>query len=749
MEHQIGHYTATAESPTVDLELQKLMFWHSLRRNSSPEDGVQPSTKHKIKDAIGKILKCIQFLGGLAAEAASTFFAPAKLCFNAISFLIEIPQKVAEVYDGLGNLFEEITHAMALLDVYRTIRNLIGNSKMEFTRSWFQYIDGGKFVKVKTVLKVTFLKDDSGVKDELRKFKDLIAKQNDLTGVITLKTILDNSAGIDKMLKRQDSISEKQSRITDQVTYVEKDVKDKKDEKVISDRVEKISRLLSIPQGLAKANAANEELKLLRTWFPKDGFKWLPKVDDYDEWVGLSSDSALRSSFRLLFVSGEIKTGKSCLVASVEEDLKSRKVANLAIAYHAFTGIDSESTKTTLENDVVCALKSTALQLATQSKMYATALSQLKEEDLRITDERENSAENQWWDKLRFSKDLGNHEPLNIVLLLDGLDQLSEGNANKFLEFLRQRRSLLAKEKELQLRILVTGRTKPGFISSHIRITDHTKDDIKSFIEQELNKLNPLQGQDVEMKRFRQSIREELPKVANGSFSVIIQKLTSITEAVRSDAYSNDIEAILGQNPSEDPDEMAQKIIADLNTSLSARDIRQLNEILDWAIFGYKYFSIDQIKAALWLSSGKLPVQPLERKLKERFGKVFSYEERDTVGVYGAIESLFKDSDSSVVPMGKASAYDIETASISMKVSIHRADLYSFQRFFWDLAEKTGIGKFDFSPSNSDNEIKIKINSTQIQAHCHITEQFLKLLNEEPNDKTEPLVDYALTVTHN
>ncbi|THV52033.1 hypothetical protein BGAL_0091g00180 [Botrytis galanthina] len=745
MEHQTERHTITAESPKHQSPPRKIEdVLAQLKEKFQPYDGVQPSTKHKIKDAIGKILECIQFLGGLAAEAASTVFAPAKLCFNAISFLIEVPRKVAEVYEGLGNLFEEITHAMALLNVYRDYKKLdqqlkngihkIMVSIVRICGLAINIIDGGKLVKVKTVFKVTFLKDDSGVKDELRNFKELIARQNDLTGVITLKTILHNSAGIDKMLKRQDSISEKQSHIADGVTYVKDDIKAQKDEKIISDRVEKISRLLSIPQGLAKVNAANETLKDLRERFPKDGLKWLSKVDDYEEWLGLSSKSAPWSSFKLLFVSGEIKTGKSCLVASIEEDLRSRKIANLAIAYHAFTGIDSKSTKTTLKDDVVYALKSMALQLATQSKMYATALSQLKEENLRITDERGNSAEKQWWDKLRFSQDLESHESLNIVLLIDGLDQLSEGNADKLLELLWKRRGSLAKENGLRLRVLVTGTTDPGFINLHIPITRYTEDDIKLSMEQELNKLTPLQGQDVEMKRLRQSIREELPKVADGSFSIVIQKLTRITEAVRSDAYSNDIEAILYQHPSEDPNEIAQKIVADLNTSLGTRDIRQLNEILDWAIFGYKYFSIDQIKAALWLSSGKLPVQPLERKLKERFGKVFPDMERDTIRVLGFERRAY----------GKASAYEIENASISMTVSIHRADLCSVQRFFWDLTEKTGIGKFDFSPSDSDNEIKIKINSTQIQAHCHITEQLLKLLNEEPSNKTEALVDYAL-----
>lgn len=99
---------------------------------------------------------------------------------------------------------------------------------------------------------------------------------------------------------------------------------------------------------------------------------------------------------------------------------------------------------------------------------------------------------------------------------------------------------------------------------------------------------------------------------------------------------------------------MAQEIIADLNTSLSARDIRQLNEILDWAIFGYKYSTIDQIRAALWLSSGKLPVQPLERKLKENSGKAFPNLEDGTVSVYDPIVSLFKDSNSSAMSIGES-----------------------------------------------------------------------------------------------
>lgn len=149
MEPQTGLHVAAAESPKVYLELQKLWdeaqneFHNNTKRELTSirprriedvlaqlkekfqsEDGGKFSTKHKIKDAIEKILKCIQLIGGAVAEAVSTAFAPAMLCFNAISFLIDIPQKVAEIYEGLGNLFEEMTHTMALLNIYGSYKKL-------------------------------------------------------------------------------------------------------------------------------------------------------------------------------------------------------------------------------------------------------------------------------------------------------------------------------------------------------------------------------------------------------------------------------------------------------------------------------------------------------------------------------------------------------------------------------------------------------------------------------------------------
>jgi len=89
-----------------------------LERKYQPETSEERSTKAKVGDTIGKVLSCVQLLGGLASQGASIVFGPATLCFNAISFLIDVPGKIAKVYEGVGNLFEEVSHFLVLFRIY-------------------------------------------------------------------------------------------------------------------------------------------------------------------------------------------------------------------------------------------------------------------------------------------------------------------------------------------------------------------------------------------------------------------------------------------------------------------------------------------------------------------------------------------------------------------------------------------------------------------------------------------------------
>ena len=598
-------------------------------------------------------------------------------------------------------------------------------------------IDGGVLHQIKIGAKVTFLNDDSGVGGELAKFKALIDKQSHVTEATTLQHVLASEENTVEILKNQYLSSEKLKGVETGVNVLVADMNDRKMERITSDRVEAIAKKLSVTgESVQEAKVA---LQTMRDNLLEGSSHWLLGHPDYKEWITPDADS-----IPLLLLSGDPKTGKSFLVASVAENL--RKInADVAIAYHAFTGRDAKSARDKNKDDVVSALKSMALQLASQNKTYAKEMAGLKDSDFKPPETRKESWERQLWDKLQFSKYFQSKEDVNIVLMFDGLDELSESDAGKLLKLLRDESRSSMKADRPGLRILATGRkeTFEGHAAniSYIQIADLNEPDIKLYIERELNRDEVLQGQHVEMLDLLESIRKTLPEVADGSFSIVQQKLARIREAVESDAYSDDVATILAENPAEDLAKIAQKVISDLNATLNAHDIKQLNELLNWAIFGYQYFGIDELRAALFLNSGRSPLQPFEKKLKNKYARVFDLSD-DRVEVDKYIQDLFRGSES--LTPGKVVVPDIDGAKITMTISINQADLRTVQQFFWDLTERVGIGRFDFFAASSNNESKGVIYCDETNAHYHMTEQLLKLLNDEPHEKTKPLVEYAL-----
>jgi len=576
------------------------------------------------------------------------------------------------------------------------------------------------------------LNDDSGVGAELAKFKALIDKQSRVTEATTLQHVLASEGNTVEILKNQYLSSEKLKGVETGVNVLVADMNDRKLERITSDRVEAIAKKLSVPK--ESVQETKVALQTMRDQFLEGSSQWLLGHPDYKEWITPDADS-----IPLLLLSGDPKTGKSFLVASVGEDL--RKInADVAIAYHTFSGRDMKSARDKNKDDIGSALKLMALQLASQNKTYAKEMAGLRDSDFKPPETRKELWEKQLWDKLQFSKYFQSKEDVNIVLMFDGLDELSESDAGQLLKLLRDESRPSVKADRPRLRILATGRkeTFEGHAAniSCIQIATYNEPDIKLYIERELDKDEVLQGQHVEMLDLLESIRKTLPEVADGSFSIVQQKLARIREAVESDA------TILAENPAEDLTKIAQKVISDLNATLNAHDITQLNELLNWAIFGYQYFGIDELRAALFLNSGRSPLQPFEKKLKNKYARVFDLSD-DRVEVDKYIEDLFRSSENPTP--GKVVASDIDGAKISMTISINQANLRTAQQFFWDLTERVGIGRFDFFTANSSNENKGVIHCDEANAHYHMSEQLLKLLNDEPHEKTKPLVEYALT----
>ncbi|EXJ79463.1 hypothetical protein A1O3_08965 [Capronia epimyces CBS 606.96] len=706
------------------------------------------SNKNKIRDTISKVLNCIQLLGGLVADGASVVFGPATLCFNAISFLIDVPNKIADVYEGIGNLFEEVSHFLALFKIYENFSELdpdlrdgthkLMMSVVRICGLSIKIIEGGVLHHIKIGAKVAFLKDDSGVRAELVEFKALIDKQSHVTEAVTLQHVLSNEDKLAEALRRQYESAEKIGNIEVGVKTLVADLSDRKLQRITSERVDTMAKMLGMTE--EPAQEARRAIQRMKDNRLKGSAQWLMEMQEYKEW---KTDT---DQLPLLLLCGEPKTGKSYLLAAIDEDLRDQD-PTVAIAYYKFSGHDAKSNKEKNRDDVVSALKSMALQLAGQYKTYSKEMAALKD-DFKPPDPGKELFEKQWWDKLQLSKYAQMKEEAHIVLLFDGVDELSDSNTTKFFKLVKAVRDEGQAIAKARLRFLVTGKVKTfqntrqyTTPAGTIPTSDYNEPDIMLYLEQELEGDDVLQGGHVEMMDLLKSIRKTLPTKAQGSFSAVQQKLERVREAVESDAYLDDVETILAEDTAEDVDKLAHKVIGDLNASLNAHDIEQLNELLKWTIFGYTYFSVDELRAALFLSSGRAPLQAFEKKLKNKYMRVLHLE-GGTVRVDWDISKLFAGSDRGIP--GREAALDIDAAKITMTISINQADTPTVQRFLWDLTERVGIGRFDFTPLKTGNDGKGVIECEEARAHYHLAAHLLKLLCDDPDERTKPLVYYAL-----
>ena len=624
--------------------------------------------------------------------------------------------------------------------VYETASRLIASIIMTCfdTDNTQNSIDGGILGKIKVGLKATFLRDDSGVQDELAKFKTLIDNQSRITEAITLDHVLTTEENTVELLRSQYMSSEKLTKVETGVNVLVADMNDRKTERVSSMRAETIEKVLSIRRESYQDDKLT--LRLMKDELLEGSSQWLIDETDYKDWKNQRAESD-----PFLFIAGDSRTGKSFILASIDEDLR-RNNPDIAVAYCAFTGRDGKGTWDKNDNDLVLTLKSMALQIANQNKTYAKEIASMKVTDFKLSDGHREFVEGQLWSKLKFSNHFDSKESVDIVLMFDGLDEIPEHTTKKFVELLRNEGRLAIEARKTRPRIIVTGRESifKAFTANTtiFSIAEKNQPDIKLFLERELSKAEDLQGQHIEMKDLLKTIRADLPFVAKGSFSSVQQKLARLREAIESDAYLDDLTKIIWQDPAEDLDKIAQKVIGDCYTASNAHDVKQLNELLSWTVFGRRYFKIEELRAALFLSSGRSPLQPFEKKMKRKYARIFSI-----YGSYVTAESSIADylsqTSSSAAP-GNADVSDLNGAKITMTVSINNADIRTTQQFLWDLTERVGIGRFDFFTANAEATSKGVIRCNEAESHHFMAEQLLKLLNDEPHEKTNDLVTYAL-----
>jgi hypothetical protein len=150
------------------------------------------------KSAFDKALRCIQTIGGIVAKNVSTVFAPADICYNALTFVIAAWQGYEGMIENLAELLVKCTEFLDRLDYY--------NEKMDarLTRLACQnlqlFVDicervirlRKKHTRFLAFTKQLFLNDD-GIQDLLATMDRLNSKESLLVAAQTFKIVSESA----------------------------------------------------------------------------------------------------------------------------------------------------------------------------------------------------------------------------------------------------------------------------------------------------------------------------------------------------------------------------------------------------------------------------------------------------------------------------------------------------------------------------------------------------------------------------
>jgi hypothetical protein len=600
-------------------------------------------------------------------------------------------------------------------------------------------LGGSKWKTFKTVAKVALFDNDSGVNDELEKFRRLVGQHGRISDAVTLEQVLkghgEMSAEMEQLNSKLSVWGQQSEQISEGVELLVKAETDRNAEKKETERIAILHKALLVKS--ESDPASNKAISDFSEAGVEKSGNWIEDIDEYKSWADLDSKDN-----SLLFLSGGVHSGKTYLVSAIVQKLQSyhRKLIDIptrtSIAYYYFPQRDKKPDIDGIRDSQlpVTAIKSMAIQIAKQNTVYA-------KEMVRLWENKESSFRDitckEICNKLQL---LTYTKGAAFILLFDGLDQLSERASRELFETLvdapKNVRIIFSGSSESLERLKSVSAAR-SVVS--IAIEEHNVTDIERYVDRKLKTDDLLQDTETETLKLKTSIKEGLAKLAAGNFGRAQRIVERIKEAISADKSAEDITALLQDDSFEDGTTIAKNITRDLNASLNAQEIEQLSVLLIWGMYGNTYFTVDDLKVALFLHYDRTPLQPLEQKLIGKYAKVFTIKEDKQVMVNYDISTMFKATPTSRLGKGLDGK---ERSDISMTVTINHVDSSTVRRFFWDLSENTMFHKFPFD--NLQDSRAEKINSNPVDAHLTISKQCFKLILSEPDSKTKCLVPYAV-----
>lgn len=631
------------------------------------------------------------------------------------------------MFETLAQLFEKCTFFLGRLDYY-----VQGGMDAKLTVVAYQHLS--LFVEIcdrawtirhsrrskwKTFMKVTLVSEND-VQDLLDRMNSLIDKENGLVGAQTFRHVSVTAANTEKALAQNEQMDGKLDVLVED-TSTRKDRREADDDKIALLRILAFARSPETWDSATQRPIATWETTYhnIRKFHVSRTGEWLLSDPLFQTWANVTKKAPV------IGIMGTESSGKSYLASSVIHHLRrsGSTVHSDTRQLVAFCWLGKKKTEI---GDIA---KSLIWQFADDDASYLQSIANTCR-DIGVLDPREI-----------LPKLLLDHKALTKVdatfyIIINKLGDAADSVDNHVLDILKK----ASRSENRAIRIFLTGTPgtfqqleRKGFSCPTMSINDKNKDDVYKFIAARMNNLEALSDMaQPEVQKLRRKIQNELYEKTAGDYF----KIDSALNKISSLDYVNDIDDVL-KDAGKELTEHIRDEIRRLTEIRTPKELKEINEIILWIVFGEERMSVETMTTVLQWRSGGASLRPLESKFKDKY---FLFEV-DSDGMVDfrstkVLKAIPRRCD--IAPDEQKNDQNIQTGEV--EVVQHFLDKMSPP----DLLERLEIKQY----------LQQKVNRARVHiyqedpdtAHTQLAAYCLELLTEKLHPRLAKLQEYAARV---
>ncbi|KAF3009394.1 hypothetical protein E8E14_009068 [Neopestalotiopsis sp. 37M] len=587
-------------------------------------DAAASARKTKSTDVIEASFKCVLDLGNIASSGASIAFPPAGVCYQAVLFLTNTVSIYRESFT-VRSLRETIGKLRPHLETIRDTLNIEKDGDRLPRRLRSTIIKTlSEFVQICSIY-AKVQKDSTSIKGVAKNVaKALVRYDGNMSAhLANIEMFVEESRGL------------KSDDVWNNVATTRSDARKAEKRAKIMESLD-VDGIISKPPWIA----AHREY---RARFKRGTGAWLQRRDDFRAWVNVEDANCKQPVLLLTAPGGH---GKSHLVSDVVDFLESEHLCShpsppVSIAYFYFgIPITAGSSKAQTQQTLCLrdALSAVIWQYAeSDAKFQMFAAEKVKQVGL--------SSVELWQRFIKTFQAQKVSEKKTLFLVLDGVDQCGHDPSGEApaddLRHIIENLSTLTKPA-LQIRLLLSCKDGvfdgPGIqrkdMLATVAISDHNDTDIRLMIKAKMDDICGTLKSDHENPCWREDCEKAIASRIRGNFVELNGLFNTIKRGATQSEVIDMINKIL------DGSSYMEYQLKILEEGLSERQIDDLNEILSWTVYMFRWPTIDDIHHILRQKSGKRTNLPLD-EVRNLYGPILQLRD-NIVTSYDVMEYFAK-----------------------------------------------------------------------------------------------------------